>query len=86
MNHKTGKQCEHILGNLSAYLDGELDAACCEKIEAHLQSGQDCRIVASTLKETIRLCQADSKEVKLPEAVRTRLFTKLGLDDERQEE
>ena len=32
------KPCQYILENLSAYLDGDLDAACCDEIEAHIQT------------------------------------------------
>jgi len=86
MSHQHETQCQHILENLSAYLDGELDATCCEEIETHLQSCRDCQIVAGTLKETIHLCQAEGRDVRLPRAARTRLFDRLGLDNGRKDE
>ncbi|MER3514316.1 MAG: hypothetical protein C4310_07945, partial [Chloroflexota bacterium] len=45
----------HLLGELSAYLDGELSEAICVEIERHLVECADCRIVVDTLHRTILL-------------------------------
>lgn len=81
MTLKKDRQCRHILENLSAYLDGGLDEARCNEIEAHIRTCRDCQIVINTLKETIHLCQVDGRDVRLPTEARRRLFARLALDN-----
>ena len=46
--HEPTPQCKHLLGNLSEYIDGELQAELCAELEQHLQECDDCRVVVDT--------------------------------------
>lgn len=80
MMHQHKANCNQILNNLSDYIDGELDKALCQQIEAHLETCQDCRIVVDTLRKTIDICQKDSEKTTLPQDVRARLLAHLDLE------
>ncbi len=82
MTHDHSSSCQDILQRLSAYIDGDLDQTMCHEIEAHLASCPECKILLNTLKKTIYLCQVDGEQVILPDDVRKRLLTRLGLDDD----
>ena len=59
MQPSTGKQrkCrKEMLSLLSEYLDAELPAETCEKIEAHLADCPPCLKLFESLKRTIDLC------------------------------
>jgi RNA polymerase sigma-70 factor (ECF subfamily) len=80
-NHQTC-QCSHLLGNLSEYIDGALQAEICASLEEHLQGCENCRIVVNTLQKTVELCTKTSTEkIDLPPDVRERLFSRLDLTD-----
>jgi len=81
MKHEHNLGCQDILKNLNAYIDGELDAAMCNQVEAHIEACPDCQIVVNTLKKTIQLYQVDSQDTALPPEARKRLFACLDLDD-----
>ncbi len=80
MSHQHKADCQQILTNLSAYIDGELDEALCQQIKTHLETCQDCRIVIDTLRKTIDICQKDGEKTTLPQDVRTRLLAHLDLE------
>lgn len=63
--------CAVILASISAYLDGDLDAAGCANIEAHAVTCATCAPTIEGLRRTIGLCH-DAGAVPLPEAVRQR--------------
>ena len=63
--------CQEILAGVSAYLDGELDAADCERIERHSRTCASCAAVVAGLRETIGLCRGASR-APLPDAVRAK--------------
>jgi len=46
------KECEELVLDLSAYIDGELTENSCQVIEKHLKICQDCRQLAHELEET----------------------------------
>lgn len=48
-------QCQKLLGQLSDYLDGELEAKLCAELEAHLSGCKDCQVLVDTTQKTIRL-------------------------------
>lgn len=73
--------CHNLLGSLSEYVDGELEAELCAQIEAHLSGCEDCRVVVDTLKKTVYLVHANEQREELPEDVRRRLFRTLNLDE-----
>lgn len=73
--------CRELLGSLSDFIDGVLEAELCAKIESHLAECNNCRIVVDSLRKTITLYQNVSQEPDLPAEVRLRLFKRLDLDD-----
>ncbi|MCX8061858.1 MAG: zf-HC2 domain-containing protein [Anaerolineales bacterium] len=74
--------CREMLGSLSEYLDGELEAELCAAIESHLSECENCRIVVDTLRKTITLYHQHAEEdPQLPAEVRLRLFKRLNLED-----
>jgi anti-sigma factor RsiW len=56
---------------VSSYLDGDLDAAACELIEAHCGECARCAGVIVGLRETVGLCR-QAGSVPVPEAIRQR--------------
>jgi anti-sigma factor RsiW len=63
--------CAAILSNISAFLDGELDATACAAIEAHCADCPRCAPLVQGLRRTIGLCRT-AAAAPLPDAVRTR--------------
>lgn len=70
--------CRQMLGDLSAYLDGEASEELCAEIEQHMASCEDCRIVVDTLSKTLLLYR-DLPEPTLSAGARERLFRSLDL-------
>lgn len=64
-------ECAAILSNISAYLDGELDATACAAIEAHCARCDRCAPLVAGLQRTIGLCREASSR-PLPDEVRRR--------------
>ncbi len=81
MNEHMHKNCEELLGSLSAYIDGDLDPELCQELEKHLAGCNDCRVVLNTTKRTIDLVHSPLEKPDLPEDVRERLFKRLNLDN-----
>ena len=80
--HIHSLHCKQLLGNLSDYIDGTIQAELCAEIEKHLKECKNCRIVVDTLRKTIELYEiSDLKDQALPADVRDRLFQKLDLND-----
>ena len=79
--HQHTPQCARLLGSLSEYIDGELQAELCAELESHLKGCENCRIVVNTLRKTVELYHQTAEQVELPESVRERLFYKLNLED-----
>jgi anti-sigma factor (TIGR02949 family) len=73
--------CSHLLGELSEYVDGELNGELCAELERHLASCEDCRIVVDTLKKTIYLVHATTESEAVPADVRERLYKCLDLNE-----
>ena len=63
--------CAAVLGRISAFLDGELDASACTAIETHCASCQRCAPVVEGLRCTMGLCRS-AGAIPLPDAVRQR--------------
>ncbi len=63
--------CRAILQHIAGYLDGELDATECRRIEAHCQECPACLSVVGGLRDTVGLCR-EAGNVPLPEPVRAR--------------
>jgi predicted anti-sigma-YlaC factor YlaD len=79
--HEHSAQCKNLLGNLSDYIDGDLQSELCAQIEEHMKTCEDCRVVINTLKKTVELYEKCDEDVELPGAVKERLFAKLNLED-----
>ena len=71
MTESLSSECRTVLSRISTYLDGELDRASCDLIEAHCQSCAQCAIVVNDLRETVGLCQ-QMADAPLPDTVRQR--------------
>jgi len=70
--------CRELLGQLSEYVDGELEAALCVELEAHLVECPNCRVMVDTVRRTITLYHAQAT-TELPSDVEERLFRVLKL-------
>ncbi len=82
INHTYTSSCKQMLGNLSDFIDGDLQAELCSEIEEHLKNCKNCRIVVDTLKKTVELYErCASDETNLPDDIRERLFKKLALNE-----
>jgi anti-sigma factor RsiW len=86
--HQHTPQCRQLLGNLSDYIDGELQAKLCAEIEEHLKGCEDCTVVLNTMRRTIELYRKASTEQspEMPGEMRQRLFATLHLEDYLKEE
>ena len=80
-SHVPNSQCKMMLGSLSDYIDGELQAELCSIIEQHLRECDNCRIVVNTLRKTVELYRQTSGPAELPGSVRERLFLRLELEE-----
>ncbi len=74
-------ECRHLLGSLSEYIDGNLEADLCAELERHLADCENCRVVVDTLEKTVYLYHTTASQVDVPQGVRDRLFKCLDLDD-----
>ena len=78
--HDDKVDCQHLLGDLSDYLDGEAAAEICSEIEGHMAGCEDCRVVIDTLRKTIVLYRT-MPQLDIPEDARQRLYAALDLED-----
>ena len=72
--------CYELLEQFSDYIDGELEPALCQELEAHLAGCPDCRIMVDTVRKTITLYHAQAS-AELPPDVEQRLYKVLKLDE-----
>ncbi|PKN99970.1 MAG: hypothetical protein CVU42_06370 [Chloroflexi bacterium HGW-Chloroflexi-4] len=79
--HVHTQKCSAMLGDLSEYIDGSLQAEICEQIEEHMKTCDNCRVVVDTLRKTVELYEHCSDNVEIPGEVKERLFAKLELND-----
>ena len=78
MQPKISTTCRALIAQLSGFLDGELDAALCEKIERHLATCHSCHVVADTLRKTIALYRGT--RVAVPREVHAHLMRAVELE------
>ncbi len=71
--------CHDLLGQLSDYIDGDLEAALCAQLEAHLAECPDCRVMVDTMRKTIILYRSQPP-AELPDDVKTRLYRVLKIE------
>ena len=81
MKHEYTLECKKLLGNLSNFIDGELEEDMCEQLRHHLAGCENCRVVYDTMTRTIYLYKTCVNETELPADVQTRLYHTLHLDD-----
>ncbi|HPH98598.1 MAG TPA: zf-HC2 domain-containing protein [Anaerolineaceae bacterium] len=79
--HVHSPQCKQMLGSLSEYIDGALQAELCAAIEEHLKDCPNCRVVINTLRKTVELYEKAVPPAELPSGIRERLFARLELDE-----
>jgi len=81
--HHHSSECKELLGQLSDYIDGELEAAICAEIEAHLAQCHDCRVLVDTTRKTVLLYRQKEQEneLKLSPDITSRLWTALENED-----
>jgi anti-sigma factor RsiW len=72
--------CRELLGQISDYVDGELEETLCAELEAHLAVCPDCRVMVDTVRRTIVLYRSQSP-ADLPAEVQARLYRVLKLDE-----
>lgn len=73
------ERCKHLLGQLSDYIDGELEEALCAEIQHHIADCPDCQAVVNTLEKTIELYRTRGRD-EMPQDVQRRLYKVLKLD------
>ncbi len=73
-------KCQHLLANMSIYLDGQASAELCAEIERHLDGCDECRVVVDTLRKTISLYH-ELPQPELPLEARLRLYKLLDLSE-----
>lgn len=76
----TGK-CSAMLGNLSDYIDGNLQDEICAQIEEHMKTCDNCRVVVNTLRKTVELYEHCNVDIELSGDIKERLFAKLEIMD-----
>lgn len=86
MSSTPDRECRRLLRQISAYLDGELDAIACASMERHCESCAECRRVVDGLRHIVSLCR-NAGAAPLPESVRARARASvqalLARDDQR---
>jgi len=78
-DHHDSDGCQHLLGDLSDYLDSEVSAELCAEIEEHMDDCDNCQVVIDTLRKTILLYR-EIPQPDMPDGVRQRLYKALDLD------
>ena len=75
-------ECQALLTQLGDYIDGELEAALCAKIEQHLANCNDCQVLVDTTRKTVLLYRRHGQyaQLELPVDVTSRLWQ--ALEDE----
>jgi anti-sigma factor RsiW len=71
--------CDELLANLPAYLDGEVSGELRSEVEAHLATCRNCRIVVDTANKTVELVRQLPSPV-MPQLAMERLYKRLDLD------
>jgi predicted anti-sigma-YlaC factor YlaD len=51
-------KCEELLGALNDYVDGDVQSALCQALQAHLTDCHSCRLVIDNIRQTILLYRA----------------------------
>lgn len=68
--------CKHVWEHISAYIDGEVDAALRAEIDKHLETCEICSAVLDSTRNVVVL-YADGRIFELPAGFSTRLHDRL---------
>ena len=68
--------CKHVWGHISAYIDGEVDAALRAEIDKHLETCEICSAVLDSTRNVVVLV-ADDRVFELPAGFSDRLHERL---------
>jgi anti-sigma factor RsiW len=68
--------CKHVWQHISAYIDGELDAALRAEIDLHLETCEICSAVLDSTRNVVVLV-ADSRVFELPAGFSQRLHARI---------
>ena len=71
MTRGRSRQCDLLIERLSAYLDGDLGRAACDRIRAHARTCQRCGVLITDWQRTVGICHAAGR-APLPAPVRAR--------------
>lgn len=69
--------CEHVILQISDYIDGEIDASLRARMEAHVRGCKHCSAILDGTNNTLRLL-ADGKTLELPAGFSERLRRRLA--------
>jgi RNA polymerase sigma-70 factor (ECF subfamily) len=72
------RNCKEMFGELSNYLDDELDDSLCEELEKHMDGCEPCKAFLSTLERSIEECrktQNESPDPRLAAKIRRELVS-----------
>jgi anti-sigma factor RsiW len=69
VSSKQGAACRNLRDRITAYVDGDLAAVDCRRIERHCRECPECAAFVEGLRRTIGLCR-EAGRAPLPEAVR----------------
>ncbi len=64
--------CEHVLEQLSNFIDGEVDAGLRTEIEAHLRTCRKCSVLHDSLRKVL-IIVADERTFEIPVGYSERL-------------
>jgi predicted anti-sigma-YlaC factor YlaD len=53
--------CQHLLGALNDYLDGDTRSALCQTLQEHLADCGSCRVVIDNIRQTITLYRSGER-------------------------
>ena len=74
-------RCEDVLRELSNYLDGDVDPALRQELEAHLRGCKRCSVLTDSTRKALRII-CDTRIIELPagfsDRLRARLSSRLG--------
>lgn len=68
--------CNHVWDHISAYIDGEVDAALRAEIDHHLETCEICSAILDSTRNVVVLI-ADDRVFELPAGFSTRLHDRL---------
>ena len=71
MTNALPADCRRVLLSVSAYLDGDLDAASCEVIQSHCRQCPNCASEIAKLEETVGVCRQAGR-LPVPDVIRER--------------